>query len=66
MANGYPISAAAANYDAQNPYANRDPRLAKFLALYIRLNSTNVNFFLSMYLVVLYDYTLLYFYANKK
>ena len=33
MANGYPISAAAAKYDAQNPYADRDPRLAKFIVL---------------------------------
>lgn len=27
-ANGYPIDDARSNYDPQNPYANRDPRLA--------------------------------------
>jgi hypothetical protein len=28
MANGYPITDANSGYDANNPYANRDPRLA--------------------------------------
>ena len=27
MANGYPITDSRSNYDPQNPYANRDPRL---------------------------------------
>jgi hypothetical protein len=31
MANGYPISSAKSGYDAANPYANRDPRLAKYV-----------------------------------
>lgn len=31
MANGYPITEVAGNYDASNPYANRDPRLAKYI-----------------------------------
>ncbi len=31
MLNGYPISASEAKYDASNPYANRDPRLAKYV-----------------------------------
>lgn len=31
MANGYPITAAAGAYDANNPYANRDPRLGKYI-----------------------------------
>lgn len=31
MANGYPISSAKSGYDAANPYANRDPRLAKYI-----------------------------------
>ena len=30
-ANGYPISDARSEYDAANPYANRDPRLAKYI-----------------------------------
>lgn len=36
MANGYPIDSPEADYDDQNPYANRDPRLA----LYIVVNGT--------------------------
>lgn len=36
MANGYPIDSPEAGYDDQNPYANRDPRLA----LYIVVNGT--------------------------
>ena len=31
MANGYPISETSGNYDAENPYDNRDPRLAKYI-----------------------------------
>ncbi|WDF66031.1 RagB/SusD family nutrient uptake outer membrane protein [Flavobacterium sp. KACC 22763] len=31
MANGYPIANPASNYNAANPYANRDPRLQKFI-----------------------------------
>lgn len=31
MANGYPISAQASDYDAKNPYANRDPRLSAYV-----------------------------------
>ena len=31
MANGYPISNAASGYNANNPYAGRDPRLAAYI-----------------------------------
>ncbi len=31
MANGYPIDDPASGYDASNPYAGRDPRLAQFI-----------------------------------
>lgn len=31
MLNGYPVSDARGNYDAANPYANRDPRLEKYI-----------------------------------
>lgn len=31
MANGYPISDARSGYDANNPYQNRDPRLAAYI-----------------------------------
>lgn len=31
MANGYPINDAASGYDANNPYAGRDPRLGKYI-----------------------------------
>ena len=31
MANGYPITATAAGYDAKNPYENRDPRLKAYI-----------------------------------
>ena len=31
MANGYPISAAASGYDANNPYENRDPRMKEYI-----------------------------------
>lgn len=31
--NGYPISAQESNFDASNPYENRDPRLAKYIVL---------------------------------
>ena len=30
-ANGYPITDANSEYDPANPYANRDPRLAKYI-----------------------------------
>lgn len=32
-ANGYPITDAASNYDAATPYANRDPRLERYVVL---------------------------------
>ncbi|MFD0751849.1 RagB/SusD family nutrient uptake outer membrane protein [Mucilaginibacter calamicampi] len=31
MANGFPITAAASGYNAANPYAGRDPRLARYI-----------------------------------
>lgn len=31
MINGYPIMDASSDYDATDPYANRDPRLAKYI-----------------------------------
>lgn len=31
MANGYPITESKGNYSAQNPYADRDPRLAQYI-----------------------------------
>lgn len=31
MANGYPISETSSEYDAENPYNKRDPRLAKYI-----------------------------------
>lgn len=33
MANGYPIDAPGSGYDAQNPYAQRDPRLSHFVVV---------------------------------
>lgn len=33
MANGYPIGAPSSGYDAQNPYNNRDPRLAQYILI---------------------------------
>jgi hypothetical protein len=33
MANGYPITNASSGYDATNPYAGRDPRLAKYIVV---------------------------------
>ena len=39
MANGYPITAAASGYDANDPYANRDPRLSH----YIVCNGVKIN-----------------------
>lgn len=33
MANGYPIDNASAGYDPANPYAGRDPRLAKYIII---------------------------------
>ena len=39
MANGYPITDAASGYDAQNPYAGRDPRLAAS----ILINETTIG-----------------------
>jgi hypothetical protein len=32
-ANGYPISNPLSNYNPQNPYASRDPRLAKYIVI---------------------------------
>lgn len=31
MANGYPITASESNYNAADPYANRDPRLKEYI-----------------------------------
>ena len=31
MANGYPITSAESNYDENNPYENRDPRLTAYI-----------------------------------
>lgn len=39
MANGYPITDQASDYDPQNPYANRDPRLS----LYIVYNGSSMK-----------------------
>lgn len=39
MANGYPLSAAGAGYDPNNPYAGRDPRLKA----YIVYNGNDIN-----------------------
>lgn len=39
MANGYPIGDVNAGYDKNNPYANRDPRLSK----YIIYNGSNIS-----------------------
>lgn len=33
MVNGYPISDSRSNYDAANPYANRDPRLEAYIVV---------------------------------
>jgi len=33
MANGYPITSASSGYDASNPYAGRDPRLARYVVV---------------------------------
>ncbi len=33
MANGYPISHAGSGYNSQDPYTDRDPRLAKFIVV---------------------------------
>lgn len=33
MVNGYPISDPASNYDPANPYADRDPRLSRYVVL---------------------------------
>ena len=33
MANGYPIDDPASNYDASNPYENRDPRLQNYIVV---------------------------------
>ncbi len=46
MANGYPITNAKAQYDAKNPYANRDPRLKAYVLVNgekIGANSTVIN-----------------------
>ncbi len=34
MSNGYPITAAESNFDPDDPYANRDPRLAEYIVFY--------------------------------
>lgn len=39
MANGYPIGDPSSNYDPNDPYADRDPRLAK----YIIINGSNAG-----------------------
>ncbi|MGN6417802.1 MAG: RagB/SusD family nutrient uptake outer membrane protein [Pseudobacter sp.] len=39
MANGYPVTDPASGYNASNPYANRDPRLA----LYIVVNESKMG-----------------------
>ncbi|WP_205513595.1 RagB/SusD family nutrient uptake outer membrane protein [Longitalea arenae] len=39
MANGYPVTDAASGYDPNNPYNNRDPRLA----LYIVVNGSKMG-----------------------
>jgi starch-binding outer membrane protein, SusD/RagB family len=33
MENGYPISNVSSNYNPENPYANRDPRLARYILI---------------------------------
>ncbi|GHT64652.1 hypothetical protein FACS189451_12370 [Bacteroidia bacterium] len=33
MANGYPIGHASSGYNSQNPYADRDPRLARYIVI---------------------------------
>ncbi len=33
MANGYPIGNPLSDYDPENPYSNRDPRLARYIVL---------------------------------
>lgn len=46
MANGYPISNPASNYDSSNPYANRDPRLQSYILVngdVAGVNSTVIN-----------------------
>jgi len=46
MANGYPITDAKAQYDAKNPYANRDPRLKAYVLVNgetIGANNTVIN-----------------------
>ncbi|MFI0430989.1 RagB/SusD family nutrient uptake outer membrane protein [Mariniflexile sp. HMF6888] len=46
MANGYPISNPASNYDSSNPYANRDPRLKTYILVngdVAGVNSTVIN-----------------------
>lgn len=41
MSNGYPITDAASGYDPQNPYADRDPRLAKYIIFNGQTASSN-------------------------
>lgn len=44
--NGYPITDAASNYDPANPYANRDPRLTKYILVnggISGVNNTQIN-----------------------
>lgn len=33
MVNGYPITSASSNYDPNNPFNNRDPRLTKYIVV---------------------------------
>ena len=44
MANGYPITDPSSGYDASNPYAGRDPRLAEYV-LYngVSFNGATIN-----------------------
>ncbi|PKQ43583.1 RagB/SusD family nutrient uptake outer membrane protein [Confluentibacter flavum] len=46
MANGFPITNPASNYDASNPYANRDPRLRMYILVNggtAGVNNTAIN-----------------------
>lgn len=43
MANGYPITDAGAGYNANNPYADRDPRLREYIMVNETTYGTNNN-----------------------
>jgi hypothetical protein len=46
MANGYPITNASSGYDANNPYAGRDPRLATYIVYNgstLGVNNSTIN-----------------------